>query len=489
MNKAVISILIGSVVASNVVGQTTSSKKQVSGSKTSSTTGARTKRTTAKQQVAPGKPATADSPSKPVEPQKEAEPSEVKSDPAPKTEAPPTTSASPNKEATAKPTEEKPAEPEVPADPIADLRHKIESATDVEKLRLQLKLADQLVTAGRQPEALAELVKASSTDIFDPTSFYNIGNSFAGLGATDAAINSYRKAIEQRKGNYSRAYNNMGVILLRSGRWDEAHQAFLAALKLESFRYAEASYNLGRLYAAQGQNDLAVREWRRALSVDPEHSAAAEALSRNTGGDRIVVEPKLVNEPKPKLSGSVEPPSSNSVSSSARSRNLTIDAVSFDYLQRARNASDHGNSSDAIDNYRRLIVRQGGYFAPANLEMSYALITLKRYDEALTNLLQVAKNDGTRYPISYYHLARVYENKGELKQAEQAFTQAANAYGPESNQFLLDLSRVREKQGNYKGALEAMEKYVKQVEAKGLKYEWSDGRLSALRQKVATVPE
>jgi tetratricopeptide (TPR) repeat protein len=333
------------------------------------------------------------------------------------------------------------------------------------------------------------LVKASSTDIFDPTSFYNIGNSFAGLGATDAAINSYRKAIEQRKGNYSRAYNNMGVILLRSGRWDEAHQAFLAALKLESFRYAEASYNLGRLYAAQGQNDLAVREWRRALSVDPEHSAAAEALSRNTGGDRIVVEPKLVNEPKPKLSGSVEPPSSNSVSSSARSRNLTIDAVSFDYLQRARNASDHGNSSDAIDNYRRLIVRQGGYFAPANLEMSYALITLKRYDEALTNLLQVAKNDGTRYPISYYHLARVYENKGELKQAEQAFTQAANAYGPESNQFLLDLSRVREKQGNYKGALEAMEKYVKQVEAKGLKYEWSDGRLSALRQKVATVPE
>jgi tetratricopeptide (TPR) repeat protein len=404
----------------------------------------------------------------------------------------PTTKSSPaaNQEATPNPAEEKKAEPEVPVDPIADLRHKIESATDVEKLRLQLKLADQLATAGRQPEAMSELVQAASTDIFDPTSFYNLGNSFARLGATDAAISAYRKAIDQRKGNYSKAYNNMGVILLRSGRWDEAHQAFLSALKLESFHYAEASYNLGRLYAAQGQNDLATREWRRALSVDPGHSAAAEALTRNSSAERIVVEPKPANEPKAKFTGPVKPQPANNVASGSRStRNFTIDSISFDYLQRARNASERGNNSEAVDNYHRLIVRQGGYFAPANLEMSYALITLKRYDEALTNLLQVVNNDGTRYPISYYHLARVYETKGDLKQAEQAFTEAAKAYGAENNQFLLDLSRVREKQGNYKGALEAMEQYVTQVGAKGLKYEWSDERISTLRQKVAAVPK
>ena len=67
-------------------------------------------------------------------------------------------------------------------------------------------------------------------------------------------------------------------MFLRSGRLDEAQKALQSALTLESFRYAEASYNLGRVYSARGQNDLAVREWRRALRVDPQHEAAADAL-------------------------------------------------------------------------------------------------------------------------------------------------------------------------------------------------------------------
>src|SRR6185369_2515843 len=150
--------------------------------------------------------------------------------------------------------------------------------------------------------------------------------------------------------------------------------------------------------------------------------------------------------PKPKATSAPRPQPANNASASARpTKNLTIDPVSFDYLQRARTSSERGKNTDAIDNYRRLIGRQGGYFAPANLEMSYALITLKRYDEALTNLLQVVNRDGDRYPISHYHLARVYEIKGDLKQAEQEFAATSIAYGVENSQFLLDLSRVREK--------------------------------------------
>ena len=295
MNKAVFTLLVASIVVPNALSQSTSSTtKEVTGSKST--------RTTAKQQSA--KPAPSESPSAPVETEKAPQPTETKTDATTKTEATPKAAdkaaTTPSDETKAAPTDEKIAEPEIPADPIDELRGKIESATDVEKLRLQLKLADQLAAAGRQPEAMTELIHAAATDIFDPTSFYNIGNSFARLGAPDAAINAYRKAIDQRKGNYSRAFNNMGVILLRSGRWEEAQQAFLSALKIESFRYAEASYNLGRLYAAQGQNDLATREWRRALSVDPRHSAAAEALTRNSSGETIVVEPRTTSDPKPK---------------------------------------------------------------------------------------------------------------------------------------------------------------------------------------------
>jgi tetratricopeptide (TPR) repeat protein len=160
---------------------------------------------------------------------------------------------------------------------------------------------------------------------------------------------------------------------------------------------------------------------------------------------------------------------------------LTLDQDSFNYLQRARNASEHGKMSEAVDNFQRVLSREDGYFPPANLELSYALLSLKRYDEAIKNLLAVSTRDGARYPISYYHLARLYEMKGELKLAEAAFVQAA----PKNPQFLLDVTRVREKLGDYKGSLEAMEQYLTLMEKQGEKPAWSDERLADLRTKAA----
>src|SRR5690349_11908245 len=166
----------------------------------------------------------------------------------------------------------------------------VNAQTGVEYNQQQLKAAQDLVNTGHRSEALVELHKMLDTNGFDPVAFYNLGNAFARLGESDAAVRAYKRAIEQRNGGYSRAYNNLGVVLLRDGRWDEAYEAFNTALKLENFRYAEASYNLGRLYAARGQSDLAVREWRRAVAVDPKHSAAAQALVRGADEDLIVVE-------------------------------------------------------------------------------------------------------------------------------------------------------------------------------------------------------
>src|ERR1044071_3561481 len=187
-------------------------------------------------------------------------------------------------------------------DPVVTLRNQIEAAaTPQDRIRLQLKLADQLATTGHKTEALQELQLIANSGVFDPISFYNLGNAFARLGESEASIAAYRKAIEQRKGQYSRAYNNLGVVLLRAGRWEEAYDALLSALKIESFRYAEASYNLGRVYAARGQQDLAAREWRRALAVNPKHDAAAEALARLGTEETIVVtpQPKSTTRPEP----------------------------------------------------------------------------------------------------------------------------------------------------------------------------------------------
>src|SRR5262249_166684 len=178
-------------------------------------------------------------------------------------------------------------------------------------------------------------------------------------------------------------------------------------------------YNLGRVYAARGQHDLAAREWRRALAVDPKHDAAALALAHAGDEDKIVVMSKPKTRPEPSAADRKSP----AVNTPAP-KVLTLDQASFDYLQRARNASEHGKMLEAVDNFQRVLSREDGYFPPANLELSYALLNLKRYDEALKNLLAVSTRDGARYPISYYHLARLYELKGELKLAEAAFVQA-----------------------------------------------------------------
>src|SRR5690349_18120397 len=194
-------------------------------------------------------------------------------------------------------------------DPAVSLRKQIEAAaTPQDRIRLQLKLADQLIATGHQPEGLQELQLVANSGVFDPISFYNLGNAFARLGESEAAVAAYLKAIDQRKGQYSRAYNNLGVVLLRLGRWDEAYDALISALKIEGFRYAEASYNLGRVYEARGQSDLAAREWHRALAVDPHHQAAAQALARSSSEERIVVvEARPASRTAPPNSGISKP--------------------------------------------------------------------------------------------------------------------------------------------------------------------------------------
>jgi tetratricopeptide (TPR) repeat protein len=365
-------------------------------------------------------------------------------------------------------------------DPVKALREQIAAATTApDRNRLQLKLSEELVKTGYKTEALAELNGILNTNDFDPIGYYNLGNAFARLGESDSAITAYRRAIEQRNGAYSRAHNNLGVLMLRQGRWDEAYDAFIAALKLENFRYAEASYNLGRLYDARGQHDLAVREWRRALVVDPKHDAAAQALARGDNDDVIVVAPSS----KSSKTGKTSTPANSSAGPGAITR-LTLDQTSFDYLQRARTASERGKTLDAVENYNRVLKRVVGYFAPANLELSYALLSLKRYDEAQAQLLQVSQRDGARYPVSYFHLARLYELKGDLKLAETAFSNAHEANTAANVRYLLDVSRVREKQGDFKGALAAMERYVTVVQQQGEKPAWCDERLAALRAKV-----
>lgn len=122
------------------------------------------------------------------------------------------------------------------------------------------------------------------------------------------------------------------------------------------------SYNLGRLYAARGETDLAVREWRRAVAVDPEHQAAITALAgAGSAGDNTVAARAPGSIPNKPASRATLP----SQDRTGTLRSLTVDSVTYALLQRARAARDRSRNSDAVVAYRQVLARMGGYFPPA----------------------------------------------------------------------------------------------------------------------------
>ncbi|HEY8411338.1 MAG TPA: tetratricopeptide repeat protein, partial [Pyrinomonadaceae bacterium] len=70
----------------------------------------------------------------------------------------------------------------------------VSAQTRAEYNQQQLKAAQELVDTGHRSEALVELYKILDANGFDPVGFYNLGNAFARLGESDAAVRAYKRA-------------------------------------------------------------------------------------------------------------------------------------------------------------------------------------------------------------------------------------------------------------------------------------------------------
>jgi tetratricopeptide (TPR) repeat protein len=419
------------------------------------------------------------------------------------------------------------------------------SQSPAERARQRQTEAERLAASGNKTEAVALLRSMLAEERFDPAFFYNTGNALARMGESESAVEAYRKAVAQRRGNYARAQHNLGVVLTRLGRWEEAEEALTAALKLESFTYAEASYSLGRLHALRGESGLAMTEWARTLKLKPDHADAAVALARllAEGGDtqqalavldalnerlsrrgleapreiavargEIVAASNVVEDSnarvvvvgraddkgadskesegdavivKAKAAGDSDASAVLRNARAASTKPLVANAASLDLLRRARAAREGGRDAEAVALYRRAVESNGGYFAPANLEMGYTLASLRRNEEAAASVLSVIRREGTRFPIAFYHVARFYEHMNRFAEAEEAFARAAELMGDRSPQFYVDLSRVRERAGNLAGALAAAEEYVRLSARNGSAPDWARARVEQLKKKTA----
>src|SRR5947208_10421629 len=96
------------------------------------------------------------------------------------------------------------------------------------------------------------------------------------------AIAAYRRVVAIDP-TYAAAWNNLGLLLHRMGRYDEAEASYRSARDPDA-TCCEAVYNLGSLHADQGLIDQAISNYRQALELSPDYADAhfnlAGALAR-----------------------------------------------------------------------------------------------------------------------------------------------------------------------------------------------------------------
>jgi len=101
------------------------------------------------------------------------------------------------------------------------------------------------------------------------------------------AIEAYRRVVAIDP-TYAAAWNNLGLLLHRMGRYDDAERAYAAALAEDS-RCCEAAYNLGSLHEDRGDVEAAIRDYGQALGISPDYADAhfnlAGALARSGRSD------------------------------------------------------------------------------------------------------------------------------------------------------------------------------------------------------------
>lgn len=125
----------------------------------------------------------------------------------------------------------------------------------------------------RHDEAQQLYTQALQLSPRDPELFNDLGYCFYLQGKLPKAESALRKAVHLEPDN-SRFRNNLGMVLGQQQRYDEAFEQFAARGS-----DADALYNLAFVYASQDKHDEAKACFRQALSVDPAHEQAREALA------------------------------------------------------------------------------------------------------------------------------------------------------------------------------------------------------------------
>lgn len=222
----------------------------------------------------------------------------------------------------------------------------------------------------RLSEAEAMYRRAIELDPKEANAHYTLGILLDGLGRPNEAEAMYRKAIELDP-KRSEAHNNLGTLLSHQGRLDEAEAMFRKAIELNP-KNAAAHNNLGWLLESQRRAEEAEIVWRRLAELQPERPDRKNALAWNLAERGV------------KLDEALE---------------LALSAV--------QSAPNDPNMLDTL-----------GW-------VHYKRSELTQAEESLKKAIRLFA-DSSGAVDSWLHLGAVYEKKGDLEAAKDAYRQVLN---------------------------------------------------------------
>lgn len=137
-----------------------------------------------------------------------------------------------------------------------------------------------LMNAGHYARAAEELEIVVEAEPNDARIHLYLGMSYAAIGRTRDAVESFRGAVQLAPQDAA-AHYNLATALMMDEKPDEAVTHFREAVHLDS-DYADAHYNLALALEKLGRAAEAIEHYGRAVQIDPNHPAA-EALTELRG--------------------------------------------------------------------------------------------------------------------------------------------------------------------------------------------------------------
>jgi tetratricopeptide (TPR) repeat protein len=125
--------------------------------------------------------------------------------------------------------------------------------------------AATLMEGQRYEEAIIELNEAIKTNPDEPVYYFNRGICYLQMQQYEKSLMDLRSATE-RKRDYVKAYDAIGWITYRIGKYDEALEAINTILTLEP-NNAEAYYNRAMVYCKKDWISEAIRDARLACDM------------------------------------------------------------------------------------------------------------------------------------------------------------------------------------------------------------------------------